>query len=282
MAFDLRDVLSRLGTGEYGQDVKRINALEDAPLVAQKIIDFQKQQRAAPFIKALQNYGAQYGAAKTDADRQSASNAANLARSEFIKSGGSPWDLPLNLWGSDPSKGFQTGAGSYAAPYSGDNLTLGQKMKRAPFTGMFEGKPTAEYGQYLSSPEAQSWYLPLIRQSMEADIKNALRSANQPYSTVRSSGGSSSTPKPTQTERQNSALADAYDAVDQAYNAGLTYDEIESNIKSQTSNLTRQGVDIQKVLDYAASKAPAAQEEPGWYSRLDQKLGGWLPFGSPR
>lgn len=156
------------------------------------------------------------------------------------------------------------------------------RYREAGLTGTYDGQPTLEYLQYMASPMAQDWYLPLTRQSMEADIKNALRSANQPYSTVRSSGGSSSTPKPTQTERQNSALADAYDAVDQAYNAGLTYDEIESNIKSQTSNLTRQGVDIQKVLDYAASKAPAAQEEPGWYSRLDQKLGGWLPFGSPR
>lgn len=187
MAFDLSDVLSRLGSGGYGQDVRRVNALEDAPLMAQKIIDFQKQQRAAPFIKALQGYGAQYGGATTDTDRQSINNAANLARSEFVKSGGSPYDLPSNLWGGDPAKGFQTGAGSYAAPYAGDNLTLGQKMKRAPFTGMFEGKPTAEYGQYLASPEAQSWYLPLAKQKLESDIAASNRSN-------RGCGGSGLTP----------------------------------------------------------------------------------------
>lgn len=176
MAYNLKDVLSRLGSGGYGQEVSRVNSMEQAPLLAQKIIDFQKTQRSAPFIKALQGYGAQYGAAASDAERQGASNAANLARSEFVKSGGSPWDLPSNLWGSDPNKGFQTGGESYAAPYSGDNLTFGQKAKAAALTGLFNNRPTPEYQQFTSSPQAQDWYLPLTKQSMEADIAASNRS----------------------------------------------------------------------------------------------------------
>lgn len=176
MAFNLNDVLSRLASGDYGGEVKRTNAWEQAPILAQKIIDFQKTQRAAPFIQALQNYGQQYNKAQTDQEKQNASNAANLARAEYIKSGGSPWDLPSNLWGGDPSKGFQTGSNIFTAPYAGDNLTFGQKAKRAALTGMFEGRPVPEYQKYLSSAEAQDWYLPLAKKKLEADIAATGRS----------------------------------------------------------------------------------------------------------
>ncbi|MFZ5650153.1 MAG: hypothetical protein ACOY4I_04775 [Bacillota bacterium] len=125
-----------------------------------------------------------------------------------------------------------------------------------------------------SSPEAQDWYLPLTKEGMQADIAAKNRS---------NTGGSTS--KPTYTEKVNNSVADAYDAVDNALAAGHSADQVVANIQAQTANLVRQGVDPQKVIDYAYSRAGAytqpAQDE-SWYTSLDRKLGGWLPGGIPR
>jgi|GEM_PF-4995405 len=173
----LQDVLARLNdpNSGYGNEVPRVNAMSQAPALAQAVVNWQKKQRALPVMQALEGYGKQYGAAQTDEERQRANAAANLARATYIKSGGSPIDLPQNLWGGDTSQGFQTGEGAFTPPYAGDNLSIGQKLKQAVVTNMFEGQPTLEKEKWTKSPEAQDWYLDLYKRSEEADIAKALK-----------------------------------------------------------------------------------------------------------
>lgn len=131
----LQDILAGLNDPAkgYGSEVPRTNAFVSAPLLAQAVANFQKQQRVAPLQKALEMHGRQYGAAQSEEEQQRANAMANLARAAFIKSGGSPLDVPQNLWGGDTSQGFQTGAAEFTPPYSGDNLTLGQRLKQLSF-----------------------------------------------------------------------------------------------------------------------------------------------------
>jgi hypothetical protein len=112
---------------------------------------------------------------------------------------------------------------------------------------------------------------------IKAQTANYQRQANAPYS--------SDAPKMTQTERQNNATADAYGAVDSALANGIPIDQLISNISAQTPDLVRQGIDPQKIIDYAYSRASAyaqPSDNQSWYTNLDSKLGGWLPFGAPR
>jgi hypothetical protein len=135
----LQDILKQLtgggigtsGSRGYGSEVPRYNAFEQAPLLANAVVQFQKEQRTAPYIQALQDYGRQYGAATDDAGRQRANAAANQARAAFISAGGSPLDLPRNLWGSSPDQGFQTGDEEFKPSYFGDNLSYGQRERQA-------------------------------------------------------------------------------------------------------------------------------------------------------
>ena len=94
-----------------------------------------------------------------------------------------------------------------------------------------------------------------------------------------------STPKSTQTERDRAALADAYGAIHAAFAQGLTADQIEQNIRSQQAELTRRGIDPKILVQYAYDNdpnTPATNKKPGLWSQIDQRLGGWLPLGTPR
>ncbi len=126
-------------TSGYKDSVSDI--INRAKAFAKAIVDYQKEQRSAPYAGTLRDIGEMFAAA--DAKRKAQFNQqANKVRADYLASGGSPMDLPRELWGSDPSQGFQVGEGKFVPGYTGDNLSYGQKERLAALTGLFEGKPT--------------------------------------------------------------------------------------------------------------------------------------------
>ena len=110
----------------------------------------------------------------------------------------------------------------------------------------------------------------------ELDRMQTIYNVNKPYYSPNTGGSGMTT-----TEKKNNALADAYSAVDQAKNSGLSNDQVAQNIMSQYAELTRYGVDPNAVLDYLYQRYPE-QNSGSWYTQLDERLGGWLPFGARR
>gem|GEM_PF-4140937 len=110
----------------------------------------------------------------------------------------------------------------------------------------------------------------------ELDRMQTIYNVNKPYYSPNTGGSGMTT-----TEKKNNALADAYFAVDLAKNGGLSNDQVAQNIMSQYAELTRYGVDPNAVLDYLYQRYPE-QNSGSWYTQLDERLGGWLPFGARR
>lgn len=110
----------------------------------------------------------------------------------------------------------------------------------------------------------------------ELDRMQTIYNVNKPYYSPNTGGSGM-----TITEKKNNALADAYSAVDRAKNDGLSNDQVAQNIMSQYAELTRYGVDPNAVLDYLYQRYPE-QNSGNWYTQLDERLGGWLPFGAGR
>ncbi|MQL53385.1 hypothetical protein GFC01_14180 [Desulfofundulus thermobenzoicus] len=125
----LKNVLDKLASGSYGNEVPRYNAFEQAPALAQAIINWQKAQRMRPYAKAIEEYGSQWATADPET-RKKLNERASQARKAFIEAGGSPYDLPRSYWGDNPQAGFQIGIGEYAPPYTGGNYTVGQTIKQ--------------------------------------------------------------------------------------------------------------------------------------------------------
>lgn len=71
-----------------------------------------------------------------------------------------------------------------------------------------------------------------------------------------STGGGSSTPSLTQTERTRNAVADAYNAVHQALMQGVMPLQIAQNIRHQAPELMRHGVDPEEIIKYVYENAP--------------------------
>ena len=113
---------------------------------------------------------------------------------------------------------------------------------------------------------------------------------NAPRATQQRAGGGTA-PAGTLTERTRAATADAHTAVDAAMAQGATPEAIKNNIRRQTAALIRDGVNVDSLLLYVDEahlrnmqmRPPAtAPQTPGLYTRIDQQLGGWLPWGAPR
>ncbi|MBU7006293.1 hypothetical protein [Phosphitispora fastidiosa] len=132
---DLAEILAQLSPNGGQQ---RLDPYQAAPLLANAITGYQKEQRATPFMEALKTLGDQWATANPE-QQNDINMQASKVRGDYLASGGSPIDMPQELWGSDPNKGFQTGAGQFAPGYAGDNWSMGQKAQRAGVTGMFEG-----------------------------------------------------------------------------------------------------------------------------------------------
>ena len=260
----LTDVLRQLASGAYGGEVQRYNAFEDAPIFAQRLQNIKKEQQTNPVIQALQRYGEQYKTATTDEERSLANKLANQIRLNYLAGGGSPMDLPTQYWGSTPAQGFQTSEG-FQAPitgFEGLKRTDAMEARRQALLDALTKK------QWEMSKEAQDWYLPLTKQTMEANIAK--------YSTGGGGGGGysgGSSGSSTLTERINNNLADTYEAVDAAIAAGRTKDEIETSIRNQTPALVRAGVDPELVIGYLDNRYPETpQTNPPAQSSYRQKL----------
>lgn len=272
----VQDVLSRLARGEYGNEVPQVNAFDQAQTLANAILQYQKQKQAAPYAQAIQNYGQQWKAAQTDEERRAANTAANLARATYLQKGGSPTDLSANLWGSTPSQGFQVGAGEYKAPYEGgDNLTLGQKMKIAALTGMFQGQPTWEK-QYQESGLTglyqgdKTW----PRQYQEQSLADAMKRAY--LSAARTGGSVSATKNQSLAENINNELAHLQDLADsygsQTYANKYSTEEgvlapiqaAEKDINTNRSFYIGQGIDPDELINELYKKLYGVSRSEYW------------------
>lgn len=130
-----------VSTAPYGQEANQNNAFAQATELVKGIVNFQKSQKAAPFVSELQNLSGQYAQA-AQPQQIDLNSRANALRHQYIASGGSPMDLPKELWGSDVSKGFQIGQGQFTQGIPGDNLSIGQKQRQSAITGMYENQKT--------------------------------------------------------------------------------------------------------------------------------------------
>lgn len=127
------------------------------------------------------------------------------------------------------------------------------------------------YEQQMKQAEADRQY--------ELDRMQTIYNVGKPYYSPNTGGSGSSM---TATERKNSYLADAYDDVDRVMLEGkVTPEQMIDNIISYTSDYIRLGIDPQELVDYVYNRY--GQKSSGnWYTSLDEKLGGWLPFGARR
>ena len=73
--------------------------------------------------------------------------------------------------------------------------------------------------------------------------------------------------------------------------AGMSPETIKSNIRARAGEFIRDGIDVNELLQQVdtlylqrlqAQPQAAQQNQVGWYTGLDQSLGGWLPRGAPR
>lgn len=122
---------------------------------------------SAALITALKNIGSQFGS--TPAAGQAALNTqANEARNAFIQAGGNISDIPTNLWGSDPSQGFQTGQGAFmGAPSYGSDLAVGgMPVANAGLTqGPANTAEAVEMGMIV--PQSADWFNVLPQEAQE-------------------------------------------------------------------------------------------------------------------
>lgn len=219
--------------------------LDSAKQLANGILQYQQQQRAEPFVKALTGYGQQYAQAQDDTARQQANAAANAARAAFMQQGGSPYDLPQNLWGANPQAGLQTavsGDNMYAPAYSGDNLTYAQRVATQEMQqkAMESALRQATY-QNIDLPLAQAQ----IGQA-EAQTANYWRNANEPYS-YGGGGGSGS---------------------------GGGYTDYYDYLKDENSN--------QKTLDTWAANQAKADNRLGRTALISKDTGGIVAWLDPQ
>ena len=116
---NISDILSIVKSRNSQQGEPEINGvLEQAKGLAENILSYQKEQRTAPVLKALQQYAGNWNAATDDQGRQAANTVANQIRANAIAGGISPMDLPSSNWGADPLKGVQTTQG-FQSPLTG-------------------------------------------------------------------------------------------------------------------------------------------------------------------
>lgn len=99
-------------------------------------------------------------------------------------------------------------------------------------------------------------------------------------------GTTTQTRQPTQTERDRAAFSEAYTSIADSLAAGLKPETIKSNLSARAGDFIRDGVDVNELLQLVdtlhlqriQTQDPATrQNQPSWYTGLDQSLGGWLP-----
>lgn len=129
------------------------------------------------------------------------------------------------------------------------------------------------YEQQVKQAEADRQY--------ELDRMQTTYNVGKPYSSPNA--GRSSGNNMTATDRKNAAFADAIADVDYAMSKpGANPAQVEANINTYYSDYVRNGVDPAKLIAYLNQQYPAQSNQGSWYTQLDEKLGGWLPFGAGR
>ncbi len=150
-------------------------ALAKAKELAGNITSYQKEQRTAPIIQALQQFADNYHAATTDEERQQANTMANQIRSNFLTGGGSGMDLPAQYWGSDPAKGFQTGRG-FEVPVTGYEGLGREKTIDLKRQALIDALNTRLAEADLSGVDPSTGQKTWLRQYQEQDLATRLAS----------------------------------------------------------------------------------------------------------
>ena len=212
--------------------------------LAQSISEYQMQQRTAPVIQALQQFANNYNAATTDEGRHSANTMANQVRANYLAGGGSPMDLPSNLWGSAPASGFQT-TGGFQAPVTGYE-GLGRKdaiaiQRQALLDALTRRVQEAGLTGIDPATGEKTW----DRQYQEYTLANRGTGGGGGGS---GSSGSSSTPSSLNNRATQQAVAQVW-----AYN---TPEEAVTAYGYYGPDMAAQGVDLSKVWNEIKKRWP--------------------------
>lgn len=108
--------------------------------------------------------------------------------------------------------------------YQQEQDQFSNDLALAALTGMYGGQPTMDY------------------QRMQYDISKPYYSPN--------TGGGISTPKPTQTDRQNTATGDVMDAVSAMKSSGYGMQSVYDFIQGQMPQIQRDGGDMETIINY--------------------------------
>ncbi|MHB8122583.1 MAG: hypothetical protein ACYDG4_10560 [Desulfuromonadaceae bacterium] len=117
---------------------------------------------ASALIDALKNIGSQFGSA-SPTGQTTLNTQANDARSAFVQAGGNLQDVPNNLWGSDPSQGFQTGTGAFAGSGIGNQEAMGLTYNTGP--GPANTAEAVESGMVV--PQNADWFNVLPQEAQD-------------------------------------------------------------------------------------------------------------------
>lgn len=233
------------GVDEKGKPVYTMgaafgNALNIASQLAKGISQLEKDERSKPYAQILSGYSKQWAAAPEE-QRQFLNDAANQVRRNFISAGGSPMDLPENLWGSDPGKGFQTGAEEFSTP-DVNVLPVWQRQTMAK----------AEAAKNEIAFEMAKALLPYQYQTADSRAATAI---NQ----QKLLQGSDADVK-----RDN--MSTAQNEIWQMLNSGVPIEQVEAWIIKNAQKYSSGGLNYQDLIDYAwiaktGSKKQKTQQE---------------------
>jgi len=158
-------------------------------------------------------------------------------------------------------------------PYS--QMTAAQRanlaLQEAGLTGLYQGQPTLSYRQWQASPQAQDWYLSMVKQGMQRDINAPYYkppSAQEQYINSLYKKMASGQPL-TDSEKQilgietgQPPLKENYEATQTAIAQIYDYDTREEALKAFNENkqyMIDQGVNIEKVLRAIDNRWPQGQ-----------------------
>jgi hypothetical protein len=290
----IQDILNNLATGQYGHGAPRYspNAFAAAPKLAQGIIGFQEQQRAAPLESALSSLSSQWKSA-SPAQRANLHTQADAIRAAYLQGGGDPSVIPTNLWGANPQQGFQVDGGQYAPGYSPmSGLTMGQQAQlsaaqlKAALDQLNERAKIAS----LSGIDPVTGQPSLTMQRLNQSIayENArLADAQARLGTAKGRSGLSQGKMniDSQIRRLESMSPNVYKSL---HGTQAPVQVIEQQINSQRDYLISQGIDPDTLINYAYEQiyhmSPAAYwkaADSGTYPPSSVRVGSsYTPGGS--
>ncbi|MDD3927815.1 MAG: hypothetical protein PHT33_14280 [bacterium] len=161
----------------------------------------------------------------------------------------------------------------------GQNVESVSSLSNMTSAGMPTYKRQSEEAAAANAIENQDWYMPLARAQAEATLANTQRSANAPYSSGSSGGGSSAG---TQTERERANYGSALNGVMSSLNTLMQIQGseeyanrygsldpiqvIENQVNKQSGYLSSAGIDPALLLDDSYKAVYGVDRDTYWAS----------------